>query len=365
VRFPIKSLGIVKVLAMEPRSSALVVDGMLRFDSAAVNPRSMSYTRMVDNNSVMMLDWQQWMEPRAASSWMNNSYHRSVRSFKPIEQTNLTVTTQVDSDYVWYETNLTLLDDLHNCTLGIETQKANAFAVFIDGKLVGTADNHQHAEGNVTLKFRPGHLSAGEHRVAILSESLGYFNLIGRWGASTRAKTKGITGDVFLTGASATNKTWRHSLLDGHEWLSFAGLHGEFSDRRTRVDRFELDKALDRGGSLSAPCTWTSALFDTPNYDPVSQALFVEITTGRGHLWLNGRDLGRFWNITRAGTHQYSQQYYLLPLDFLYTDGNLNELVFFNALDGDMRSAALVLSWTQESDQPNFLDQVDFPLACI
>jgi hypothetical protein len=60
-----------------------------------------------------------------------------------------------------------------------------------------------------------------------------------------------------------------------------------------------------------------------------------------------------------------SQRYYFLPNDYLYKSGRLNELVFFDAFGGDLSEASLVLSWIEATDEPNFMDEVDYPLACI
>merc|ERR1712238_649323 len=66
----------------------------------------------------------------------------------------------------------------------------------------------------------------------------------------------------------------------------------------------------------------------------MGQSLFLQITTGRGHLWINDKDLGRFWNITEGRTDKYSQQYYFLPIDYLRTDGSMNEVVLFSTMGG-------------------------------
>ena len=77
------------------------------------------------------------------------------------------------------------------------------------------------------------------------------------------------------------------------------------------------------------------------------------------------RDLGRFWNITRHNSSSYSQEYYLLPDDFFFTDGSLNEIILFDAIGGAAASAELVLSWIESTNEPNFEDEVDYPLECI
>ena len=82
---------------------------------------------------------------------------------------------------------------------------------------------------------------------------------------------------------------------------------------------------------------------------------------------MNGKDLGRYWNITQGETNNFSQEYYFLPVDYLRTDGVLNEIIIFNAL-GDSQlqnSTKLAVSWLTPSDLPNFKDEVNYPMACI
>lgn len=106
-------------------------------------------------------------------------------------------------------------------------------------------------------------------------------------------------------------------------------------------------------------------MFDTPQFDESRQQLYVEITTGRGHIWLNGYDLGRYWNITRGDTTELSMSFYLLPYDLLLKDKGSNELVVFDVFGGIRPEAKLVLSWIVASDFPHYPDEVDFPGACI
>jgi hypothetical protein len=130
-------------------------------------------------------------------------------------------------------------------------------------------------------------------------------------------------------------------------------------------------------GSIPSTASWSAAYFDSPRYDPSTQGLYLHITSGRGHLWLNGHDLGRYWNITRSGSGggavgnaaAYSQEYYFLPNDYLYGDsGKLNEIVLFDVFGGDHGQSELVISWIEAAsdDEPSLLmDQADFPDACL
>lgn len=343
-----------KIFSMNPGSSILLVDGMLVFDSSSIDPKIMSVERRYasQDSLPLLLDWVSWNEPIGAHSGDAATWTRST----PVEQTELNADSGVSSDYAWYETTFSLDDAVDQSKLFIETQMANAFVVFIDDECVGAVDHHLKKEGPITLALDTGSIEPGRHKLSLLSESLGYLNLIGRWGGSTMAKWKGITGDVKLL-LGSTNI----SLVDGRNWHSYPGLHGEASSRsgmrRDNVKNLET-------GSLNSP-TWSSTLFDTPRYDPTFEAFFVKITSGRGHLWLNGRDLGRYWNITRGETSAYSQEYYFFPDDYLHTDGRLNELIIFNAFGETRGSVELELSWIASSETTNFQDEVDYEDACI
>jgi hypothetical protein len=136
----------------------------------------------------------------------------------------------------------------------------------------------------------------GPHKLSLLSESLGYSNSIGRWGAITKTKPTGLTGNVLLYSPNLGRNV---SLVE----IS-AGLHGEILMLDNGWKLEPLAEHLELG---RYPCSWSSISFDTPRYDRTIQGLFLDISTGRGHVWLNGRDFGRYCNITRGGTDQLSQ----------------------------------------------------------
>jgi hypothetical protein len=300
------------------------------------------------------LDWKTWDEPIGADA----SDERTVVSLAPIEQTTLMMYSKTWSDYAWYDTDINLDHSLTSATMQVDAQKASAISVYLDGTFIQALENHEHAEGNVTFSFSMGTIDGGQHKLSFLSESLGYFNLIGRWGASTSAKPKGISGDIILSGSlGAFNESnYSQSLVDGREWRSYPGLKNENTKRR---------RMLSTATSPPNQCTWSSTVFDSPNYDASIQSLFLDLSSGRGHVWLNDFDLGRYWNITRGETDVYSQRYYYLPKELLYTNGTLNKIVMFNALGGNNTATTLVLSWL-ESDQDSIMpDVVDWQDACI
>jgi beta-galactosidase len=342
------------IIEMNPFSALLIVDGSIKFDSFVIDSDAMSFERKIEPSSVDLMGWSSCAEPIGASS----DDPVTIVQPRPVEQTALNIDAEMYTDYAWYERDFDLegpLEEESSPLLFVESQKGSAIVLFVDGVFQGEAYNRRHAEGNVTFQWRLDSLSGGNHTLTLLSESLGYHNLIGRWGVGTKAKTKGVTGDVILSSSYGNM-----SLADGSggEWRSYAGLHGSAKGYCR-----EVKSAKASPGSLRP--TWSSVMFNTPAYDPAMEALYLNITSGRGHLWLNGHDLGRFWNITRGETDVYSQQYYFLPHDLLESDGSVNNIVFFDALGSDLSSSKLVLSWLEHTDRPNLQDQVDYPLACI
>ena len=351
--------------SLDPLSAIIVVDGKLEFDSFAIDPQFMSFKRefVQDSSAPLLLDWSTWAEPIGVDQ--SDAWTRTGP--KPIEQTHLNVKASISSDYAWYETSFSIEDTEKKATLFVDSQRSNALIVCIDDQFVGATEDHSHLyEGNITMKINIGNLVRGNHKLSILSESFGYSNLIGRFGNSeTGPKTKGITGDVLLL---LQNRSKNFSLVDGRDWMSFPGLHGE-SLQKQYLSWQNAFSHLSAPGLLGQGYpTWYSTLFDSPTYDPIAKGLFLQITTGRGHIWLNGKDLGRYWNITRGqtDTYTYTQKYYFLPADYLRSDGKLNEIIMFDAFGSSHpKSTSLILSGIIASDYPNFEDQVSYPLACI
>ena len=354
-----------QVVEVEAYASLLFIDDELAFDSATIQSEATSFKRQFQYDPSHLVGWSSWDEPVGPGSGVEPGLRKAAY---PIEQTILNIASNVFSDYAWYETYFQLSSDSDEpVTLYIETQEANAFVVYVDGQYVGNNNTHNHLENNVTLCLTLGPLTLGNHSLSLLSESLGYSNLIGRWGASTSAKKKGITGEVLLGIAGAKNE----SLCDGRTWSSFAGLHGEkrpFTRATTAFvdDRFSHETLAKESTTNQVRGRWSSAWFETPEFDPSEKALFLDISQGRGHFWLNGVDLGRYWNITRGATDEYSQRYYFLPPDYVYRDGRQNQLVFFDAFGSNHKATArLVHSWIEASNTERFRDEVDFFHACI
>jgi beta-galactosidase len=335
------------IIEMSPTSAMIIKNGSVKFDSALVSNSAMAYQRKLEPGPVGILSWASCSEPIGALS------SKRVSGSSPVEQTALNIDAGISSDYAWYETHFSVGSSMEDVSIHVGSEKGSAVLVFVDDVFKGEVNDPGHGEGPKTYEFHSiGSLDKGHHKVAILSESLGYNNILGRWGAGTGAKVKGITGDVLLSWEQGNQ-----SLVGGDDiWMSSPGLNGGEAG---------FCKEIMKWPSPWPRPLWSTAMFNTPAYDPSDQALYLNITLGRGHFWLNGHDLGRFWNITRGESNKYSQQYYFLPFDLLDATGSDNQLVFFDALGSDLSSTTLVLSWLEKTDFPNLQDEVDYPEACI
>ena len=342
------------VIEMQPHSAVIVVGGgeIILFDSASISIEAKQFERkttVVNDN----LDWKSWLEP------IGESKHKFISKDGLKEQTSTLQQLAVSSDYLWYSTDLIIEHHFTNARMKIITEKAVAILVFIDEQFIGGADNHEHGEGWVELIVPCGGLTAGSHKLSILSESLGHYNLIGRWGAKTTAKSKGLYEVLLL------DETGTHG-ISSQTWQMSAGFLENNEPRNSMVSNTEgHDDLVAHSGTRPK---WSVAYFTTPEYDILKQRLFVNIKSGRGHLYINGHDLGRFWNITRSHQQElYSQQYYYLPTDWLQVDKALNELKIFDVYGSDLSSVSIILSWVafNNSISPGMIDEVDFVDACL
>jgi len=249
----------------------------------------------------------------------------TIASKFPVEQSELTLKTST-TQFAVYETEL--LDS--GGELVLETSLANGVVVFVDGRFLGARDNRDHAEGKVNLTFGTVNGTA----LRVVSENFGFHNLIGRWGASRTRKRIGLFR-AFLDGKPLTH------------WRSTPG---------------PLVPGLELPQLSAAPCVFSDTTFDLPTDDDAVYVLDAG-SLGRGHFWLNGHDLGRFWNVTRAGDTRPTQRHYHLPREWLRPTGN--HLRIFDALGGDVSGLAIVRTATVPSLLPAMPDDVDSPASCL
>ena len=236
-------------------------DCSVLFDSEKVSQESQAYRRRDSHKVARFSDWAFY--PLNLSSSPS-----TITALLPVEQSELLLFS--DEKYQQYATYATKIENLKpgRHFLRVVTSKANGLILFVNGIFADATDDHQHAEGNVTLTLN-FETQKTNNSLVLVSENFGIHNLIGRWGASRSRKRIGIVGPVTLDDSLA--------LL---HWRSTPGL--QRSSMKTTTGR---------------PCIFSEASFDLLRPLQKSQGgAFVldALSLGRGHLYINGHDLGRF-----------------------------------------------------------------------
>ena len=268
------------------------------------------------------LKWRTWSEPIPSNL-------PSISSPNPMEQLNIT---NDETIYLWYRRNITLRTASARSVLKIQMRKANALLFFLDGQYLGQYDSHAHREGvlNVTLSLDLSRFQINRvYLFEILSVSLGMENYL----MGGQLDFKGIVGYVILDDQSLCNDTdnlWQHQ----------KGLMGEYDQIFTEQGSSKVpwDPTWTKG--INKAVTWFQTKFDLDhlarqdiNANPV---LFDADGLSRGHVYVNGNDLGLYWliqgvcydrppgcAIIQINCLKPSQRYYHIPSDWLMTKNNL------------------------------------------
>jgi hypothetical protein len=193
--------------------------------------------------------------------------------------------------------------------LYIGTRIGSALSVFVDGVFKGANVKLQRPySSSVVLPINIGVVSAGDHRLTILSAAIGISNYPdhGYSGLHGHLPAHGITGEVVLgvgTGdvdynisltTAPASSPWNHLAgLAGERERVFAGSGGVWSNSSSSI--------VPSGGDDTLPLSWFRTVFTVPPSMVASavagKASILLDPTGmaRGHLYLNGFDLGRYY----------------------------------------------------------------------
>lgn len=280
-------------------------------------------------------------------SWLPEHYPnvsggaQLLKSNEPLDQK----TAEDASDYLWYLTTANI-DDLaawKKATLRVQTS-GHVLHAFVNEQLVGS---QWGIGGNYSFLFEKhvSNLRKGLNHVALLSVTVGFAN----YGARFDLTPTGIAnGSVQLVREGNVTLD-----LTSNEWTHKIGLLGEaekYNDPKSHQGK--LGKWGEGTIPKGRPFTWYRASFEPPSgTDP----LVVDLSgMGKGHAWVNGNSIGRYWAAFKAkgnctNTCDYRGKYYAekcltncgnatqthyhVPRSFL-VDGN-NKLVLFEELGGD------------------------------
>ncbi|KAJ8435204.1 hypothetical protein Cgig2_028390 [Carnegiea gigantea] len=247
------------------------------------------------------------------------------------------------SDYLWYMTSVTLNDG--DALLGkpvylqVNTS-GHILHAFVNEKYVGSKDGW-------AFKFeQPINLVKGVNKIALLSVTVGFPN----YGAFFDLEAHGVTGPVVLSSnASSTTIT---KDLSNNQWTYKVGIEGE--QRKFFTGQIARRQWRNQELIFNRRFTWYKATFKTPvGTNPV---VLDFNGLNKGHAWVNGNSIGRYWVSKLAPTEGCSstcdyrgkyyaekcntgcgkptQRWYHVPRSFL-SDSGENTLILFEEFGGN------------------------------
>ena len=302
--------------------------------------------------------WRAWREPITKGRSLDPTI--DVRSPEPIDQVHVSNDT---SDYMWYSAEISFATSGKR-TLELSTGVANAFLVFLDGTFVGADADYSHTgmhgatrmDPRANLSF-PIKSAAGKHRLDLLSVSMGLNNWLG-----VEDNWKGLLApNGKLQFVESGTGTLQDITRPAAGWLMQPRLQGE----RLRLPdgKHAQPVAWTPAGpsTVNQSMTWLQAEFSTP---PGASALVLDAGgLGRGHAYVNGFDIGRYYLITGTPCSQCkcggrdsccdksrcgkpSQQVYHIPPDVLKpVGGEANTITLIEELGATDLSSVHVRRW--------------------
>ena len=308
------------VVTVAPQSISLISSGVVVFNTATIDgcsdpesctlPTTRQNTTIAGNASTeapIVLNWSRWTEPVLLQNGSERGAHLT-QSSRPLEQLNLT---QDRTDYLLYQREFATEEATANATLHVGTRLGSALSVFIDGVFAGTNVALQRPySSSVTLPISIGALSKGSHVLTVVSASMGISNYPahGTAGPHGQLPAHGITGNVTLEpGGNAANTSLTSG---GGIWSHRVGLLGEamqvFAGGNFVPFVWANSSSVPSGGGASdksdtLPLSWFRTVFAVPSASVASTVagnaslLLDPSGMGRGHCYLNGVDLGRYY----------------------------------------------------------------------
>ena len=253
--------------------------------------------------------------------------------------------------------------------LKIVGRGANRYTVFLDGAPVAAVSDETHSPSAQNQQIEHwvdlGRVARTHVRaLAILSESLGVSNYPIFPGDRPGDFEKGVA----YAEVRREDTDEALAFLDAHgadragdKWRMRVGLYGEALGLQTGLQKKDRKKTLfdessdDEAsfpkwapvspGAAAPGVTWLRAAFDADvlGLAPGDALLLDARGLGRGHAWVNGHDLGLYWNIARDDApFEETQRYYVVPREWLAFGEN--EIVFVEAGGTAAFGAALAVA---------------------
>lgn len=204
--------------------------------------------------------------------------------------------------------------------VSIASRTANSMLLFADDQYLGEANDHSHHDDNKELTITATADATSAHRLSLLSATLGYSNDMG---SASGPKTKGIIGAVKLGNNEVQGP-----------WTMRGDLTGNFLDIASAAGSSKVSWGKGPATGSTGRLTWLQAEFALPRALGEGERLHFNATgLGRGHLFLNGNDAGRYWTILRNdGSGKFTQTMYHLPTAWLKPAGQSNVITVAEVL---------------------------------
>ncbi|CAI8586585.1 unnamed protein product [Vicia faba] len=292
---------------------------------------------MSGDNSSNGLNWEWKMEPKKDTMHGKGN----IKAHQLLEQKELTLDA---SDYLWYMTSVDINDTSiwSNSTLRVNTM-GHTLHGYVNRKYIGYQfsqwGNKFTYEKNVSLKN-------GTNVITLLSATVGLQIMVHGF---DEIKTGISGGPVQLIGKNNVTMD-----LSTNLWSYKVGLNGE--RKRLYDSKSHVGVSWNTNSPhipIGKPMTWYKAEFKAPfGRNPI----VVDFQgLGKGHAWVNGHSIGRYWPSWVTSTNgcsdtcdyrgKYvkekcntncgspSQRWYHVPRSFLNDD--MNTLVLFEEIGGN------------------------------
>jgi hypothetical protein len=205
-----------------------------------------------------------------------------VEHVTPREQLNVT---KDDTARLWYRTRAVFTTGDNK--LIIATRNALSLLVFVNGEYKGEWKELSHTQGNAIATIKINMKVGGEYLLEILSISFGLDNDV----RDDWKEQKGIVGMVALDGKDITKNSWYHQ----------KGISGEVVELFTDQGRSLVKWDSNVTKYANRPLVWYHAQFSLKQKvidAAVSNPVLVTVTgLQRGHIYVNGFDIGMYWTI--------------------------------------------------------------------
>ncbi|KAK7305146.1 hypothetical protein VNO77_43046 [Canavalia gladiata] len=327
-----------------PAWSVTILDGCNKevFNTAKVNTQTSLMVKKSNDASSPKLTWAWTREP------MRDTMHGKgdgVESLQDLEQKETTYDT---TDYLWYMTSVDINDTSiwSNATLHVETM-GHTLHAYVNRRYRGYQFNQW---GGNFIYETPISLNNGTNIITLLSATVGLAN----YGVEfDKIKTGIAGGPVRLIGQNNVTID-----LSTNQWSFKIGLNSETHHFYDLKPNISVPWVTSPSYPVGSHMTWYKANFKAPSG---TNPVVVDLQgLGKGHAWVNGHSLGRYWTSMIAPTNgcsdscdyrgnyvkekcntncgQPSQRWYHVPRSFLNNDNNT--LILFEEIGGNPRDVS-------------------------